>query len=732
MALFLISASLIIYDVGVNLLHLPGNNGIHIHISNETKMCHESNSTVFYLSSQLDVACDYQCAPYVRIDDNKIFATPSSQSSLNICFGESISGETVFAFGENFSGIKDGVICIFEIPLTSSIVLDGTLLWDMAANSHLSSAYRDQWPIMCGSMEAALQAWDNAASTPFKFTTLQEDIYVEGSASFWLDFCQIDNSVVTVRHRRTDHTLLSGNESPCTVKQVWNTSPSAQAEDPPLCLEDVLSLAGDFRKTGTVVYMSAVSVLWSSSDSQNPSASSLFSDLVAVIVAFQNVAPQGGGVVLEVRSFLGGLWAELLSRSIASSDSGGAVSAIATGSDVSSSMRLGLYRLAHARNAEDWAVAVASSLFQWSEWFSAGASRVGQVRSRLELVQGLDHLGLHLKSDVCGHHRQSQPEALWSHMCREEAARIQLGELLSLVPNYTTSIHSVMNHISALSRDMTATSMTGFRHLRSNFLPFAPPPPLPVSRTHIGVLIFVAHGDVYAATQIVQGWKEGCPHCILASHFVIFPTSLDEAAPPGEQHLAAMRLVLNTASAWMIRMSVRDDLVAVLVGMDALRAFRHPGQPHGAGLIPAVVLGKEAMLRLPHPIVFATDDNNRQGLLDSRAFAGQSSEVRRMIRSVLSNSGSTYTDRGTEVALTEYAFVHRDLVAVDAQKDFFDFSLSTQDPVATSRLRPFSGREVMSSWPSRRLRTGADLQVTSKIITIFICDILWLCCVASL
>lgn len=721
MALLLIATSLCALDM--NFVHISEYAGIHIYSSN-SQICWEGNSTVFQFSPDLDSDCIPGHMPHVKIDRRMIYATSTHEAPINVCFGEFNCGGGVFAFGNDFSAVKNQITCKYEIQLTSNIILDSLLIWDMSTHTgvrtdkfHIGS----DWPMLCASMEYALQDWGDSMNTSLKFLTLHESLFQKNSASYWLDFCQIDSNAVTVRHKRNDPTLLQGTESPCTVMHVAGASQSYFGSDPPLCLEDLLALVSVVQTplnneediSMKVLYLSSSSALWSV-DTHNAESTTVLTDLVAVIISFQNLDFDGKYVVLEARSLFGGVWENLVPCLSHTVDIFTSVALTSSGYEISSSICLGVLRMASATNSEEWDVAVASSMFQWLDWFGH-KSMMEELWTRLELVRWLDHFGLHVKSDVCARHHQSQASALWKYMCREKAARQQLGELLLRVPGIAASFHRVMKHLHQLSNDLTTTSMVGYSQRKFDPILYKPVEPLPVSRTHIGVLIFVSHEDVYSATQIVQGWKEGCPHCVLASHFVIFPVTLDDDSDANRKHMSVTRLVLLTVSEWITRMSVRDDVVVVLVGLQALQAFRHPGQIYGAGLIPSVTLGKESLIRLPHPIVFATVDDNslekERLTLDTRAFAGQSSKVRQMVRAVLVDPGAAYTEGGAAVVLREYAYTHEALVAVDAKKELFDFSVRTRDPVASSKLPVFIPRSVVSMWPSQKFRSAADVQV---------------------
>ena len=250
--------------------------------------------------------------------------------------------------------------------------------------------------------------------------------------------------------------------------------------------------------------------------------------------------------------------------------------------------------------------------------------------------------------------------------------------------------------------------------------PCRPVPPLEISSTTGGILIFVSEEDVFSAAQIVQGWREGCSHCGLAIDYRIFSIaahdfhSSDDITPSKDSRAywePAMRLVLLSAAEWIENISVKNDIVAVLVGIEALVAFRHPGNVRGKGLIPEIALDAQSLIQLPHPLVFGVDTTSKESDegFDIRAFGGLASEARTLIRKVLASSSSAYSDLGTVSSLHEYVHRHAETVAADTSGSFFDFNPETQDSVAVSRLPMFVPQEEAMRWSEESLRTDEDI-----------------------
>ena len=722
MAIVWFSAVLIAFNFTASDIKYSHVSDMHIYRTLDCQECVDDTITTFhFLQSDAFTCNSMRRWSYSAVFDGRnisILPGNDGDSDLKFCIGEVLgTGNIVFAFGVDFKEISTIISCKVKQAIHYPLVLDRYLLSDFDIGiGERNVLQKSGWPAICASFESAIDSTNDL----IKFTTIDTDIFGMQSAAYWLDFCRMESAIITIQQRRITPAILTSDTSPCVIKQV-NGLPNHTAQGnkdtlPMLCLEDFFSAVWRESAPKTnFVYLSSSSVRWDSSQTHSPpfGEAVLYGQLAAVLAAFENFhSLEGGGAgggPLVVRSLLGEGWG-----------TGGRGDTLNTAATVQQ-IRDSIYDLAYATDNTAWARAVSRIVYSWLDWFGGEPAL-----PRHALVAALDSFGLRVGSEMCIN-RTAPPSASpypWQYLCLSSSAREELREFLQLVPcggTDHTPGEAICKHTQQLAQTIPALGTA--RPLAKKRSALRSPgyllEPLEISRTSLGVLMFVALEDVLDAVEIVQGWQEGCPHCGLATQFVIFPVDVDRSGLPAEGivqkdsqefWLPGMRLVLLLVRQWIEHMSVSNDVVGVLLGLEAMRAFRHPGRKYGSGLIPTVTLGTQSHVHLPHPIVFALSEGEGEPAgrgradIDIRAFAGMSGDVRVMSSDVLTSSEAIFSRVGAAHALREYAYQHGDVVAVDISKQLFDFDMSTRDPVAASVLSPFFPKSAVPQWPAAQLQ----------------------------
>ena len=223
-----------------------------------------------------------------------------------------------------------------------------------------------------------------------------------------------------------------------------------------------------------------------------------------------------------------------------------------------------------------------------------------------------------------------------------------------------------------------------------------------------GLLIFVSSDEErYQAEEIIASWSKDCPLCSICISVVI--TVLD-----GELNY---RSALLSTAEWIEHRSVYLDVAVALIGMEALLAFRPPGQL--GSIIPVISLSNPVYFRLTNDIVFSSkvesssaDEDHCSQVVDIRAFGGVAFAVHAFIRRVLQSSFSFYS----EDALVEHFRwnachgAHPFQIGVDWHRDFFDFQNPSCPSLGSGGLiSPSSSRSSCGHQRERECNAGFDL-----------------------
>jgi hypothetical protein len=207
------------------------------------------------------------------------------------------------------------------------------------------------------------------------------------------------------------------------------------------------------------------------------------------------------------------------------------------------------------------------------------------------------------------------------------------------------------------------------------------------------VFLFVLPEQFQVAQALVDRWYKACEGhntCFLYVKTSVVVVHAEEASTTDDSFswqedmrrnarpsLRSSLLMLDDA---MERGSLADDLIVVLVGMQAALSFAAPGTQHSV-LIPPVAYGGDSRYGLSTPVMFASRANSSGNSssdedCDPYAFAGAAWAVQIMLRSIRGQKEQSQYLHGdnTQVlgALRQYQRRHARWTSIDADSSIFN------------------------------------------------------------
>jgi hypothetical protein len=197
-------------------------------------------------------------------------------------------------------------------------------------------------------------------------------------------------------------------------------------------------------------------------------------------------------------------------------------------------------------------------------------------------------------------------------------------------------------------------------------------PLITVSEAATWVLVFVLPAHKLRAQQVVDGMKKRCETRVC--HMYVF---FWVVAVPRErgQYQPSIRMALSQAAEIVNTMALPKDLVAVLIGLDALLSFPGVSSESDKGFVPLLAYGTDGVYRLPAPMVVASSEVTNEEIWQPRAFACTMPLFRQLLRESVESASAHSNDAGI-VALMIRFFRFRSTqdVWLDKAQHFFNFS----------------------------------------------------------
>lgn len=630
--------------------------------------------------------------------------------------------------GESSAGSKLKLECREMVSIWTPVVLDLSLL------DHVDSrggevgtatsgwARSHEWGGVCADLHVAMTG-------PGEHFTLTHGHLSghPGSMQHWLSLCGAEGRSVVVHQRRPPRLLekcgdtACPRESRCLVEHVKDPAgrlrgrhvnasfvghghvfsskegEDSPAEEPLLCLEDVLR--GLLRRGSSLVFVSP------GPGATGRSGVDTLVEVMAVTAAFQVVTRElleEGALVGEpamiVRAGWTGRPAAEEARTQGSPRPGG-------GGEVNELFA----EVRRAVTKEEWDAALIELLLGWQRaLFSHEHVHKRRVLVQYQLVHSLIRWTDLLHTREC---REAETSGeLNIFLCVNPLGRRQLGLLVMDVlvmaldlqeqPALETRPLSTALALATALTEWTDNSQSQPQRARKKLREGLDPLSVLAERfphadgayqvaareMSVGAFIFVTNLQEQAEVESrVAQWSQRCPLCSLCVSYMILPVLREGVRNNG----TTFRSVLLMVQEWIEAKSVNLDLVLVLDGVEAVRAFIPPGTP--GSLIPLISMEHASYFQVPHDVVFAkkfsefSASNSRESrsetsceeLVDFRAFVGLAYQVRGLLQLALGDPEGFFSDSRLRRSFAKHVCASELLAwpaAVDMDQRLFVFA----------------------------------------------------------
>ena len=497
--------------------------------------------------------------------------------------------------------------CELSLPISFALSFDIGLLvdWNTAMTSLRSTSdatnnlSMDMWPLVCSSMHSALVSENSNVVT---FTTLTANaLYDDNTLEYWYNFCGVENLSTVVLLRKQNSNMTKSTESYCTVMDVkWNGVVHRDYYDSILCIEDVLKKLINGGKSLSYVVNAGYAL-----DTLSVFSDQGLNELIAVLKAAESLSSRvGSAPTLQVHSMWRGVMSFLADDSESFSKPANLLGSTSGQHAYSSDVHSVVHALVRATNLLDWEAAyvdlilLSCDMMNVETFIKCNCSKSHWVYSSHRHSFMKDLLKFVVNNDVVcpastAHEKSS------SHFCSNHLPQQQLGTFLEMFATAVAKVPSLSLKAKGLLGVLHRSSIGDVDSNVPRTEPAAVLPSLPYTFHTATIIVFVLKDDVCLAQEVVHSvWRKNCSKCAVVMNIVIFTldkpfTIRDDACgvkamvvedtveiETSKKHYTSemqYRQALLCTRKYLQQTKDKSDVIAVLIGKDALLAMIPPG-----------------------------------------------------------------------------------------------------------------------------------------------------------
>ena len=272
------------------------------------------------------------------------------------------------------------------------------------------------------------------------------------------------------------------------------------------------------------------------------------------------------------------------------------------------------------------------------------------------------------------------------YICQVQEARLALINLLGIAAARAKSIKVITDFF-----DNYIPFLRGDVEQKPKAIQSLPPPKIMAGEADIHILCYVKEKDRVMADQIIDHWHKLCDLCsyfvryvrITVSEEPLFTSS--RISSSSNDPSTILREALSKTQTYTERMSLRKDVLVVLVGIEAMKSFKAPrtDQPDVKSVIPICNYGENGPYLLPSNITFAFDHLGQPYLY---SFLGSTHDIRGMLRYVDSRSALMSGEQIRQL-LENYVEMHSHFASYDVDNLVFHMNPTIVEIHAEEYLR---------------------------------------------
>ena len=696
---------------------------INIFLSSSTFTCQCEEWIVFSRTEILE------CCAYSPIDTKDSKFTIMAINTLEFMLYYPAHYPTFLCFYHNpiaaiyvgDSYLKDhNLECKYNVELLNPVSFEGHTVVHMLHSGNKDITYVDDGAserYICTGIAAAIAQFSYKMKS---FAIISDRVKDPSSVAYWFSQCSSYSDLVVV-NQQDSIPVEGGEENLCKVEMVFGLEGVMTSKSQTiLCIEDVLlamatpssslgRLEIEGEEMSPLVFMSTIGMEKTICRSDGKLGNDI-AHIFAVLRAHRNVGSPRSH--LRVSSFASGL-AELLRQCGDGNSIVPVTSSDCRLQDDDAIVRV-TKQLRSSTDEAEWSEAFGILVWNTPTWFGDGSPLIGisdsarQLWNRHLLQEGMIGIWEVLCdiSSTCSADYKQEINP-FAHILTAPSARELLSDYLMAFSSFalrniransglSSTLMEIGKSIKTCSKSIeeqdkeNVFDQKAFTIDRERF---------GISTTTAHVLIYVPFGQIKTGEEWLQRWKIGCNLCSMVSNYVLTPWDESNMLTEGdtcdeEVNGKLLRFILLHSEDYITHAATRKDVVAILIGIEALAAFIEPG---GLGLIPHTEIGSTETFRLDAPLLFARKPSSigngvisNSTVADIRAFAGTAPEILLLQHSVLRTPLSSLSGPNEVLrSFMTYIDHHWARFALDNNREFFDFSrlnsLSPLDLIAYYR-----------------------------------------------
>ena len=215
------------------------------------------------------------------------------------------------------------------------------------------------------------------------------------------------------------------------------------------------------------------------------------------------------------------------------------------------------------------------------------------------------------------------------------------------------------------------------------------------------MLCFVRRSEQAVAEDIIEYWHKMCDLCSFYVRYVMFLVE-DEYlfASHGEGNSEGLlRVAALKTQKYLDRLSVKSDVIVLLVGLNSMFGFIPPKstEPNGHSIIPTCEYGSTAPYILPSALLLSSPLGEDHPLTWPVSIAGMTSALRKFLREILIKS-PFHSGRQLSKVMSTYAseLSNSHIVSWDSNRKYFSIEILTDQQIYIRLQEMF--REVQMRW----------------------------------